>query len=137
MFMCDLTEAGLEDRITTVSEGISYFGLTEKKGGYSFDMKDTLDFGLAREIYIPSCTYEAGMGIYNKYWARYIADVYSVDTRVMECTCYLDNISDVFRKFYLYDDCLWILSKVTDWDMDTKKCKAVFIKVNDRDDYIS
>ena len=134
----DLTELGLEDYITRVSVGLQYFGLTDKKSGYMYKMMDTLEFGVPRELYVPSCTYEQGIGIYNKYWSKYISDLYSINTRVIELYCYLDDINDeAFKKFYLYDGCLWILSKVVDWSCDTNYCKATFIKVNNRDNYIS
>lgn len=133
----DLTEIGMEDTLTTVDAAIEYFGMTELRVGYSYDLTETLDFGISRELYVPNCTYGQNIGVYNEYWKHYISDVYSVNTRVMECYCFLDNIDKVFREFYYYDNCLWILSKITDWSMDTKLCKAIFIKVNDINNYTS
>lgn len=137
IFVYDLTDLGLDNYITSASQGISYFGLGAYTYGYVFTLDDTLDFGVSREIYVPSCIVEPNIGIYNKYWSRYIADVYSINTRVMECYCYLDNIDTVFKEFYYYDNCLWILSKITDWSMETKMCKAVFIKVNQKSNYLT
>ena len=131
----DLTEIGMEDKLTTVNAAIEYFGMTELRVGYSYDLTETLDFGISRELYVPNCTYRKDIGVYNEYWKHYISDVYSVNTRVMECYCFLDNIDKVFREFYYYDNCLWILSKIVDWSMSTKLCKATFIKVNDIDNY--
>ena len=131
----DLTEMGMENILTTVNAAIEYFGMTELRVGYSYDLTETLDFGISRELYVPNCTYRKDIGVYNEYWKNYISDVYSVNTRVMECYCFLDNIDKVFREFYYYDNCLWILSKIVDWSMDTKLCKATFIKVNDIDNY--
>ena len=133
----DLTEIGMEDKLTTVNAAIEYFGMTELRVGYSYDLTETLDFGISRELYVPNCTYGQNIGVYNEYWKHYISDVYSVNTRVMECYCFLDNIDKVFREFYYYDNCLWILSKITDWSMETKLCKAMFIKVNDINNYTS
>lgn len=133
----DLTELGLENTITTVDDAIIYFGLTDKRSGYSYDMTDILDFGVSRELYVPSCTYEQGIGVFDEYWSDYISDVYSINTKVFECYCYLDNIDDVFREFYLYDNAMWILSKIVDWNIDTKLCKATFIKVNNLENYVS
>lgn len=95
----------------------------------------TEDFGAPRELYVPSTVLGSSIGIYDRFWDRYIADVYSVNTRVMTAYCYIDNISGVFREFYLYDNALWILSKVEDWNIETHYCKATFIKVNDKDNY--
>lgn len=131
----DLTEIGMEDILTTVDAAIEYFGMTELRVGYSYDLTETLDFGISRELYVPNCTYNKDIGVYNEYWKHYISDVYSVNTRVMECYCFLDNIDKVFREFYYYDNCLWILSKIVDWSMSTKLCKAAFIKVNFIENY--
>ena len=132
----DLTEFGLEN-INTVTEAQSYFGFTGVKTGYLYDCTETLDFGLSREVYVPSCIYEKNIGIYDRYWGRYISDVYSVNTRVLEGECFIDNINDVFREFFYYDNSLWILSKVVDWNLDTKLCKGTFIKVNDKQNYLN
>ena len=131
----DLTEIGMEDTLTTVDAAIEYFGMTEKRVGYSYDLTETLDFGVSRELYVPNCTYRKDIGVYNEYWRNYIGDVYSINTKVFECYCYLDNINEAFREFYYYDNSLWILSKMTDWNIETKLCKAIFIKVNDIDNY--
>lgn len=131
----DLTEIGMEDTLTTVNAAIEYFGMTEKRVGYSYDLTETLDFGISRELYVPNCTYRKDIGVYNEYWKHYIGDVYSINTKVFECYCYLDNINEAFREFYYYDNSLWILSKMTDWNIETKLCKAIFIKVNDIDNY--
>ena len=131
----DLTEIGMENILKTVDAAIEYFGMTELRVGYSYNLVETLDFGISRELYVPNCTYGQNIGVYNECWKHYISDVYSINTRVMECYCFLDNIDKVFREFYYYDNCLWILSKIVDWSMDTKLCKAMFIKVNDIDNY--
>lgn len=131
----DLTALSLEDKITTVDDAIQYFGLTARTSGFSYHLMETLDFGISRELYVPACTYESGIGIYNEYWANYIADVYSINTRVMECYCFLDNIDEVFREFYYYENSLWILSKMVDWNQETKLCKGTFTKVNNINNY--
>ena len=133
----DLTELGLENTITTVDDAITYFGLEPKRSGYSYNLTGTLDFGISQEMYVPSCTYDKGVGLFNKYWHNCISDTYSINTKVFDCYCYLDNIDDVFREFYYYDNTLWILSKMVDWNLENKLCKATFIKVNHIDNYTS
>lgn len=135
LIVYDLTDIGMADRLTTVDAAIEYFGMTDKRVGYSYNLSETLDFGISRELYVPNCTYRQDIGVYNEYWRRYISDVYSINTKVFECYCYLDDIDEVFREFYYYDNALWILSKVTDWNIDTLLCKATFIKVNDINNY--
>ena len=133
----DLTELGMAEKLTTVDAAIEYFGVTARNIGLTYDLMETVDFGVSRELYVPACTYRQNIGIYNEYWKKYISDVYSINTRVMECYCFLDNIDEVFREFYYYDNCIWILSKVTDWNMETKYCKGTFIKVNNIENYIT
>ena len=133
----DLTEIGLDSVLTNVDAAITYFGITDKRIGYTYELTETFDFGVSRELYVPACIYEQNIGIFNEYWKNYISDMYSINTRVMECYCYLPNIDNVFREFYYYDNCMWILSKIVDWNMETKYCKAIFIKVNDIDNYTS
>lgn len=131
----DLTELGMEDTITTVDSAIRYFGMTPTTVGYAYHLLDTLDFGISRVLYVPATTYESGVGVYDEYWSDYISDVYDINTKVVECYCILPNFDKVFREFYYYDNCLWILSKITDWNMETRMCKGTFIKVNHIDNY--
>lgn len=132
----DLTALNLVNRITTIDDAIKYFSISAQKIGYPYNIVDTLDFGISRELYVPSCTFNRGIGIFDEYWRNYISDVYSINTKIMNCYCRLDNIDDVFRRFYYYDNCLWILSKITDWDITSKWCKGTFVKVNNINNYV-
>ena len=134
----DLTELGLEDRVNTVKEGISLFGVpTEEDSfmGTPYRMITSHDFSTPTEIYVPDTFTVSGIDIYDRYWKEYIADLYSVDTRVMTAEIYLKDIRDSFKKFYWYNNALWVLSSITDWNPETKICKATLLKVNDKGDY--
>ena len=133
----DLTEMGIDDMFSYAQQYINYFDLTIQRFGYVFNITDTLEFSIPQEIYVPATTVNAGIGIYNRYWARYIADMYDINTRIIECYVRLENTIDVFRKFYSYDNCIWVLCKIVDWSMETKMCKATFMKVNDLNSYIT
>ena len=133
----DLTYLGLEWLGDNIEDIIKYFGFTEKRCGYLWNLDRTLDFSLPMEIYVPATTVRSDLCVYDRYWSKYIEDVYSINTRVLEGSVFIDDLNSSFRRFYLYDDCLWILSKVIDWDLDTKRCRGVFIKVNDKDNYIT
>lgn len=134
----DLTEMGLDTEITTVDRGIAYFNATPTRIGYNYKMVETFDFSVTREIYVPACVIEDdSIGIYSQCWNNFISDVYSVNTRVLECICYIDDIRRAFHKFFYYQNCLWVLSKVSDWNMDSKRCKAVFLKVNSKANYLN
>ena len=134
----DLTLLGVEDRVNTVSEGISIFGVpTEEDSfmGTPYRMITSHDFSTPTEIYVPDTFTVSNRDIYDRYWKEYIADLYSVDTRVLSAEIQLEDIHDSFKKFYWYNNALWILSSITDWNPETKICKAKLLKVNDKGDY--
>lgn len=134
----DLTLLGLEDRVNTVSEGISVFGVpTEEDSfmGTPYSMITSHDFSTPTEIYVPDTFTTPGRDIYDRYWKNYIADLYSVNTRVLSAEIYLKDIHDSFKTFYWYNNALWVLSSITDWNPETKICKATLLKVNDKENY--
>lgn len=136
MCIYDLTAMGIGD-MTNATDVAEYLGLSaDNNNGYSYEIDSTFNFGETRELYVPATSYNPNATIYDRYWSRYISDVYSINTKVIECYCFLDNSSDTFRRFYYYDNSLWILSKMVDWVSSDKLCKATFIKVNDKDDYL-
>lgn len=132
----DLTRYGLQDKYKTVSEAIEKMRLMYSGFGTPY-MSVCSDFSVPREIYVPGTMIDQETSIYSKYWKQYISDLYSINTRVIEGTVYLDDINKSFRKLYWFDDALWCLSSVTDWDPETKKCKAKLIKVNDKNNYLN
>ena len=135
MGIYDLTEMGMGD-ISNAEVAASMLGFgVDNINGIKYEIEETSMFGKTRELYIPETEFGKNPTVYDRYWKGYIADVYSVNTRVMECYCFLDNTDNTFRRFYLYDNALWILSKVTDWVSEDKVCKATFIKVNDKHNY--
>ena len=93
------------------------------------------DFSTPTEIYVPDTFTVSNIDIYDRYWKEYIADLYSVDTRVMTAEIQLEDIHDSFKTFYWYNNALWCLSSITDWNPETKICKATLLKVNDKGDY--
>ena len=102
---------------------------------------DTWDFGKCNELYVPNIEYSDIPTIFDKYWYGYVADLYDVKTRVV--TAYV-NLSgkkvenEMLRDFYYFDNSIWMLSKVEDYDptsFNTTKC--TFVKVNNPNNYIS
>ena len=131
----DLTNLGLTN--LTAEEGIKFFKFDQYNNyGTPYFVTSTLDFGVSREIGIPATIILPNSDIYNRYWSRYIADVYSIDTRIIKGKVYLPNIQDSFRKFYYYDNATWILSSIQDWNNETKLCTGTFTKVNDKQNYL-
>ena len=122
---------------TSPADALKYFKYDQYSNyGFPYMINNTLDFGTPREIFIPATSIRPEIDIYNRYWCRYISDVYNVNTRIIKCKAFIQNIQQAFREFYYYDNSLWILSKVEDWNSNTKLCNATFTKVNDKKNYL-
>ena len=122
---------------TSAADALKYFKYDQYSNyGFPYMINNTLDFGTPREIFIPATSILPEIDIYNRYWSRYISDVYNVNTRIIKCKAFIQDIHSAFREFYYYDNSLWILSKVEDWNSNTKLCNATFTKVNDKKNYL-
>ena len=98
----------------------------------------SLDFGEPKTLYIPGALSMPAGTLYDQCWKDYIADLYSPDTRVVTCKVrWKGRMSiDDLRKFYWFDNCLWRIDKVEDWDMMSRGLtKITFVKVNDESAY--
>lgn len=96
------------------------------------------DFGKPLETYIPDIYVSNGMSIYEKCWKNYLGDFYDKNSRKVSCNVLfrkrlsLDNL----RKFYWFDNSVWALNKITDWNPvgdSTTLCE--FVKVQDINHY--
>lgn len=103
------------------------------------NVKQSLDFGLPKEIYIDGLNYSEDATIYNNYWKRFYNDQFNVNTK--KVTCYV-NLSDwdvkqeLLRQFYYFNNGIWILNKIDNYDVtsnNTTRCE--FIKVQDITNY--
>lgn len=100
----------------------------------------SLDFGTPREtFYIPEVSLAPEQAIYSRFWENYLADLLSRDTKVAECWVVFQPHLDMrqeMRKFYLFDRCLWVLNKVTDYDATkAQSVKCEFIRVTNKENY--
>lgn len=98
----------------------------------------SLDFGRTQETYIPNTTLSSGCSIYERCWKNYIADMYDVNSRLLSCYCLIRGQVSLehLRKFYYFDNSLFILNQLKEWNpgtYDTTLCE--FIKVNDIENY--
>ena len=98
----------------------------------------TFDFGMCNELFVPELTYGENATIYDKYWSKYIADLYDVKVRVVDCYVKLDGKveGDYLKHFYYFDDSIWVLLEISDYNQasfDTTKCR--FVKVLDMNNY--
>lgn len=109
-------------------------------GEDSGTIQKSLDFGSAQELYIPEYNLTDDTNIYHSYWRTYLTDLFDVNTRQM--TCYIRVLGkpnpEWFRRFYWFDNGMWVLNKLTDWNpAKPNTTKAEFIKVQDISAYSS
>lgn len=106
-----------------------------------YNITRSLDFGVPRQLDIPSVVYKPESTIYSKCWRDYLVDRYDVDTRVMRCMVHFDGIKvsqDLLRKFYYYDNCIWVLNAIRNYSLTTYDAvECEFIKVKDKENYLN
>ena len=98
----------------------------------------SLDYGEPKTLYIPGAVSRPEGTLYDQCWKDYIADRYSQDTRVVKCKVRWEGkmTVDDLRKFYAFDNCLWRIDKVEDFDLMSRGLTSVtFVKVNDAEAY--
>ena len=98
----------------------------------------TWDFGRVRDTYVPVKAYNDKSTIYERWWSKYIADLYDANTRVVEAYVKMEGkvVGDWLRAMYWWDNCYWVLTEINDYNItsyDTTRCK--FVKVNDISNY--
>lgn len=100
----------------------------------------SLDFGSTQELYVPNYNLTDTTNIYYNFWRSYLTDLFDTSTRSL--TCYMRVIGrpnpEWFRRFYWYQNALWSLNKLSDWNPASNgTTKAELIKVQDLADYTS
>ena len=95
--------------------------------------------GTPRELAMPAASYITGIDIYARAWAAYIADRYGENAH--RVTARVDwrgyQIGqDLFRNFYWFDGCWWVLEKMTDYCWNNPQpCECTFVRVLDKGAY--
>ena len=100
----------------------------------------SLDYGSPRQLYIPDVINHEESTLYNIYYKTYYEDLYDVNIKVLNCYFKPKNILSIYdlRRFYWFDNSLWRLNKVTDYNPENEELvKAEFIKVQDVADITS
>lgn len=99
------------------------------------------NFGVPTYKFTPESNEEQqDLTIYNHWWKKWTEDQYSMEAKKIECNVFLPNVNmnELFQQFYKFDDCLWILNKVTDWTVENNKpTKCEFIAVQDKNNYLT
>lgn len=102
------------------------------------NVTESLDFGLPRETYIDRINYSEDTTLYANYWRAFYNDQFDVNTKIVTCYVKLERASqDMMRKFYFFDNSIWVLNKIDSFDITsygTTRCE--FIKVQDINNYL-
>lgn len=103
------------------------------------NVTESLDFGLPREMYVDRVNYTEDVTIYANFWDSFYRDQFNVNTKKVTCYVKLERATqDLLRKFYFFDNAIWILNKIDSYDVTsygTTRCE--FIKVQDISNYTS
>lgn len=100
----------------------------------------SLDFGEPETLYIPEAISTPEGTMYDEFWKDYISDLYHIDTRIVTTKLLMrDRVTvDDLRKWYVFDNSLWKLSKISDWNIsDPGLTTCEFVKVNNPDNYLT
>ena len=104
-------------------------------------IEDSLDFGVPHQLDIPGVSHSEGCTVYERGWKNYISDRYDVNTKVMTCRVNFAGIQvnqELLRKFYWYDNSLWVLNKITNYSLTTyDPVECEFVQVQDKNNYLT
>lgn len=95
----------------------------------------SMDIGRTKELYIPDMKFvNSDATIYERYWDKYITDLYDIDTRIVDCYVRFDKkvIMDYLKHYYYFDNSYWVISEIIDYNPDSNETIRVkFVKVNE------
>ncbi len=106
--------------------------------GWNGAISRSWDFGAPRQLFTDNTFWVSEAGIYHSFWKKYLTDFYSTDTRVVDVQMLIEQRPnpDFLRKFYWFDNSLWRMNKIDEWDVSSHGTTAVqFVRVNDTDNY--
>ena len=102
---------------------------------------DSLDFGVPHQLDIPGVRHSEGCTVYERGWKNYISDRYNVNTKVMTCRVNFVGMQvnqELLRKFYWYENSLWVLNKITNYSLTTyDPVECEFVQVQDKNNYLT
>lgn len=96
------------------------------------------DFGKTKELFVPYVYYNENANVYDRFWSRYVNDLFDVNTRIAETFVRLPKTQGdkLLRQFYWFDDALWRINKIVDWNVCSGDLtKVEFVKVQEITNY--
>lgn len=94
----------------------------------------SLDFGLPRKLYVDNLLNYEEATLYDRYYGTYYGDLFDINTKVLNCYYRPTNVMSIndLREFYWFDNAIWRLNKVTDYNPEKPDfVKVEFVKVQD------
>ena len=129
----DVTEEKIALKVTSIPQFTRYYAKPEV--GF---IQQSWDFGVPKQLYIPTYTTDYDSTLYTNYWRSYISDMYDVNSKMMTAYVNIDETpsEEWLRDFFWFRNSLWRISKIEDADAVKKgPTKIEFIKVQDMDNY--
>ena len=111
--------------------------LTDNNGN---KVKKSLDFGSSQELFIPNYSLTDDTNIYHNFWRSYLEDLYDINTKILTVYMRLKGRVgyDLLRQFYWFDNSVWRINKITDWNIGLEDVtKVELVKVQDLSGYSS
>lgn len=103
----------------------------------SYDFVKPNDATLKRYI-VDDATYSDDKALMLNFWFPYSSDLYNKNGRSVEL--YVTKISNpqlAMRRFYYFDNSLWIINEITDYDPTSNaSTKVTFVKIKDIESYV-
>lgn len=107
---------------------------------FNGEISYSLDFGVPRQLDIPGITYIPGGTLYALSWKKYLTDRYDVNSKVLTCRVDFSGMQvshELLRKFYWFDNALWVLNKITNYSLTTyDPVECEFVQVQNKQNYI-
>lgn len=75
--------------------------------------------------------------LYNLCWKSYISDMYNKNNKIVTIKVKLTDLPiDAMKKFYTFNNAVWVINKITDYNIDDYFTKVEFIQVQNKNNYI-
>ncbi|MCR5071204.1 MAG: hypothetical protein K6A62_04685 [Bacteroidales bacterium] len=99
------------------------------------DIEKSLDWGAAGELNLPGLQYANNfVGVYDAFWADYMADRYDEDTKIVTLRLLLSGLqvgAGLLRTFWWWRGSLWVINKITNYSITTNdptECELVQVR---------
>ena len=108
--------------------------------GWHGNIMRSWEFGAPRQLFTDNSYWVDQAGIYYSFWRDYLKDFYHTDTRVVECKMLMEQRpnTDWLRRFYWWDNSLWRLNKINEWNVSSHEPTSVeFVRIQNLENYSS